>query len=197
MRTTLIAAVTALALCSMTTHATDYDESTDGDLSGDRFNPTSLVFTEGVNTITNTSILNDLDYLTVTVPVDTQLGAITLTGFESVDDLAFIAIQEGPTFTTSAEAPDITALLGWAHIGPGADGVPVGGDLLTALGTSPQAIGFTGPLDAGVYTFWIQQASGVSSTHTFEFVVTSTIPVPGALALCAAAGIRTRRRRTH
>jgi hypothetical protein len=56
-------------------------------------------------------------------------------------------------------------------------------------------MGFTPPLAAGNYTFWIQQTGANSATYTLDFRVT---PEPGTLALLgisAAVGVAIRRRR--
>lgn len=161
--------------------ASNWDEATDGDLSNNRLAPTALVLTPGMNTVTGSVIGStpaDLDYLTVTVPDGYRLSSLDLLSFVSTDNLAFIGIQAGSTFTQPPSGTDVTQLLGWAHFGP-----PVPSPYLEVLGTSPGAIDFTGPLPAGPYTLWIQQVDPPLVSYSWGFGVTSAAPEPTAAGL--------------
>jgi len=164
-----------------------HDESIHGDLSGDRFNPTALLPSLGDNSIIGETVRGDLEYFTVHIAAGRALGAIFVDGFTSTDDLAFIAVQEGTTFTEPPESPDVTNLLGWWHLGIG----DLGTDILDDIGTGDGAIGFIPPLPAGDYTFWLQQTGMEPVGYDLNFVV---IPAP-ASGLALAAILLSRRRR--
>ena len=172
-------ALAAALLLAPLARASSFDEATDGDLSGNRLAPSSLALTPGDNTLTGTTIVGDLDYLTITVPAGFTLTQINLLSFVSVDDLAFIGIQAGSTFTQPPTGTDVTALLGWAHYG-----LPAPAPYFDVIGTAPGAIGFTAPLPAGPYTLWLQQASAQLVSYSWDFVVAGgTVPEPGSTAL--------------
>jgi hypothetical protein len=69
--------------------------------------------------------------------------------------------------------------LGYTHFGPGAGNV--GLDILPSMGTGAGSQGFTAPLAAGSYTFWIQQL-GALTNYDFNFAVTR-VPEPSSLLL--------------
>lgn len=191
-RTALLALV--LALGSGRALAATYDESVNGDMSNDRTAPSSLTLQSGpglVNLLSGTTVAGDLDYITIHAP--TGIANIRLTQFDSTDDIAFMAIQAGSTFTEPASGPDITKLLGWAHIS-----LPVPQEMLPILGTASGAIGFPAPytLPGGDYTLWIQQTGPQTVGFTFEIIA---VPEPGLLLLAsvALAGLAVTRRRAH
>ena len=170
----------AVLLVAPLAGASSYNEATDGDISGNRLSPTSLSLTPGDNIVSGTVIQGDIDYLTITVPAGFTLAQINLLSFVSVDDLAFIGIQAGSTFTQPPTGTDVTQLLGWAHFGvtptPPAP-------YFDTIGTGPGAIGFSAPLPAGPYTLWIQQASAQQVAYSWDFVVAGGVPEPGSAAL--------------
>ena len=161
--------------------ASNWDEATDGDLSDNRLAPSALLLTPGMNTVTGSVIgtPSDIDYLTITVPTGYRLSSLDLLSFTSTDDLGFIGIQAGSTFTQPPTGTDVTQLLGWAHFGPNAPA-----PYLEVLGTAPGAIGFSGPLPAGPYTLWIQQVGTQLIGYEWGFGVTP-LPAPEP----AAAGL--------
>lgn len=168
-----------------------YNETIDGDLSGDRLNPTSLIFSLGINTISATSVQGDREYIHVVIPLGLELAAATLTSYAGDDDTAFIAIQAGNVLSEPPSGTDVTNLLGWSHFGPGVGNV--GLDILPDIGTGPGAIGFVPPLSAGDYTLWMQQTGTSPATYTFEFTVT---PEPAtAFLLMTGSFLAIRRRR--
>jgi hypothetical protein len=173
--------------------AATYDESVNGDISGDRTAPSSLTLDGGgvVNLLKGTTIAGDLDY--ITIHASTGIANLRLTQFDSADDLAFMAIQAGSTFTEPPTGTDITKLLGWAHIS-----LPVPTEMLPILGTASGAIGIPAPytLPGGDYTLWIQQTGAQTVAYSFEIVAA---PEPGVLLLAslALAGLAVTRRRAH
>lgn len=145
----------------------NYDETVDGDLSGDRLNPTVISVMDGSNVVSATSIAGDVEYFTITVPVGGTLDAINLTAFSSIS-VAFLAFQEGTIFSLNPGIPD---LLGWTHLGlPLEDKLPV----LAASG----GIGFAVPLPAGTYTFWAQETAASPSSYSLDFVISFPPTVP-------------------
>ena len=75
-------------------------------------------------------------------------------------------------------------LLGYVRSGP----TTLDTDILDDLGTSGSALtaatGFTGPLSAGNFAFWIQQ-TGVEASYAFDFVLTP-VPEPEQWRSCSA-----------
>ena len=166
--------------------AFSYSEGVDGDLSGDRLAPTALVVAAGSNTLSGSTVGGDLDYLRITLPAGLQLASLVLDSITSADDLAFIAVQQGTTFTVTPAGASASDLLGYTHFGsgPGAGGATVGNDLLDDMGAAPFAIGFVPPLGASDYTFWIQQIGTTPFGYSLNFLV---VPEPGTLALLGLA----------
>lgn len=155
---------------SVATHA----EVTDGDLAGDRANPTTLPLVIGGNQITATSVRGDVEYFHAAVPLGHQLAAFLITAYTSQsDDIAFVGMQKGTTFTEPTQGTNVANLLGYAHMGPAIE--PVGADLLDNMGAGTGAIGFSGPLYSGDYTFWMQQTSLITTTYTVELVVSPVV----------------------
>jgi len=158
-------------------------ESVDGDLSGDRLAPTPLAFDVGVNRVSGSMGLAtgqpfDADVLTFEVTSGRQLVGIELLALEPdapIGEGIFVAIGEGVSI-----APfDATLHLGDALVaGPG--------DVLAQLatGTIYGAPGFTAPLGAGSYTFWIQETS-TRADYELAFTV---VPEPGS-ALMIGMGL--------
>jgi hypothetical protein len=172
--------------------ASNYDESVNGDLSGIRLAPTVISLGAGSNTITATSVAGDLEYYTVTVPVGFELSAITLVSYVSLDNLAFVAVQNGTVFTEPPTGTNVAQLLGWTHFGPGNS--TVGTDILDNMGAGAGAIGFTPPLGAGNYVFWSQQTGLNASTYSLDLQITAAPAVPGlsgggVLLLCVGLGL--------
>ena len=166
--------------------ATVWNESVNGDISNNRLAPTSVTLAAGSNDVIGSVVGNpsDIDYLTINVPTGDELSQIILESYTSTDQKGFIGIQQGTTFTQPPTGTDVTKLLGYTHFGPGAGNV--GLDILPSMGTGAGAQGFTAPLPAGPYTFWIQQL-GALTNYDFNFVV-QPVPEPATWALAAMAG---------
>src|SRR5919108_5582999 len=89
-----------------------WDEATQGDLSGDRFAPTSLTLTLGDNSLSATSQGGDLEYVTITVSEGELLSGLVLRSYSGSDGRAFIGIQAGTTFTEPPTTQSAANLLG-------------------------------------------------------------------------------------
>ncbi|MBX9738115.1 MAG: hypothetical protein K2X32_14430 [Phycisphaerales bacterium] len=169
---------------------TVYNEAITGDLSGNRLAPTNLgVLTPGSNTLLGSTGNADRDYFRITIAPTQSLTNINLVSYVSNDRAAFIGVQAGSTFTEDPNAADVANILGYTLIGP--NGAPAGSDILDNMGVGGGAIGFTGALGAGTYTFWLQQL-GANTTYTLDFVV---VPTPSAAALLGLGVLSVSRRR--
>lgn len=93
----------------------------------------------------------DRDCFTITIAPTQFLSAIILANYGSTDRAAFLGVQAGAAFTEDASNPNVANLLGYTLFGPGS--APVSTDLLFNLGAGSGAIGFTGALPNGTYTF--------------------------------------------
>ena len=177
-----------------------FDESTSGDASDDRFDPTLVGLVAGRNVIRGTFGLSptpdtfDLDYITFTVPAGYQLSAFVLDDAFVGGAFSFLAVQAGPIVTIPADWSSIdTPLLGWAHFGS----AQIGQDLLPEIGSAPGSVGFSGPLPAGTYALWLMELN-YSEAYTYSFGLEVTaVPSPGPVMLAIAASLAGRRRRRH
>lgn len=166
-----------------------HDESVHGPLSNDRFNPTLLPVPQlGSNLVRATTQAGDREYYTLIVPTGASLSAIMLNQYVSNDPLSFIAVQAGPVFTEPPTGTNVANLLGWTHFGD----AWLGTDLLSELGMGAGAIGFSGPLGPGTYTFWAQQTGPSPTLYEMDFVL---VPAPGAAAAFALGALACARRR--
>lgn len=187
----------ALLACCGTSLAGIYDESIDGDISGDRLAPTAFALDFGSNPLTAASQSGDLEYVTITVPGGFSLDAVVLSSFDSTDDIAFSAVQSGSTFTEDPATANPANILGLTHFGTAIDPdvTLVGDDLLDNMGEGTfGGMGFTQPLPSGDYTFWLQQTTPALTTYTLDFVVT---PEPAAGLFAAAGSLLVGRRRRN
>lgn len=143
------------------------DEATDGEITNDPNNPLFLQFVVGNNRITASVVAPDRDYITVNVPAGSELTAIELSNYVSLDDRSFIGMQAGSVFTETHENPQVGNLLGFTLFGADL----IRSDLLAAMGNGVGALGFTPPLPAGDYSFWIQETGGDPANFSMNFLV--------------------------
>jgi len=165
-----------------------WNEQFDGDLSDDRFAPTTLQVAAGDNELLG--ILAgatggpeggiDRDYYTFTIPDGHALTAIVLTAYLSPDFTAFLGVQPGAVFPDDPNTVIPSDLLGWVHFGP----IDVGTDLLPEMGFHGQ--GFTPPLPAGTYSFWTQQTDDYTD-YAMIFVI-EEVPAPTSCLIAGALG---------
>ena len=128
-RFSLVAAISTLTLLGFSSPAKafSYNEASQGDLSDDGLNPTSLgELSLGTNSLTatfNAGTSNPSpDYFTFNVPEGLVLKNIVLNSWESepnFEDIAFFAVQQGTVFDyvfpNELENP-AEGLLGWSHL---------------------------------------------------------------------------------
>lgn len=174
---------------------TIYSESSSPDLSNNGLAPTLLTVSLGPNDVFGTTGKNattgtvDRDYFTFTVPQGMELTAITvLPGTETLGTLgdSFIGMESGPEVTVSTAATTAAGLLGWYHYDTGDIGV----NILPLMGTSGLgSTGFTGPLPAGTYSFWVQEASAGTVPYGLEFTVATPEPASWTMLLAGLAAL--------
>lgn len=180
-----------------TASAAVWDETVDGDISGDRAAPSAAIVALGDNLVQGATGRNDLDYLTFSVPAGLTLEAIILEDYDSLDNKGFMAVQAGGVFTEPPGASEVEVgnLLGYVLFGSGE--AAQGNDLLPLMAAADGVMGFTAPLPAGPYTFWIQQ-TGLATTYAMNFRVAPepSTQLLAALGGGACLGVAVRRRRT-
>lgn len=188
MRSPFAASVLSLSLvfAAAPALAGNWTESSSGDVSGDRLNPTPLAITLGNNTLAGSCGSGDLDYVRLVIPTRLQVSAINLTSYTG-PSVSFLAIQSGTTFTVTPATAAASSLLGYAHFGS----ANLNTNVLPALSTAPGAIGFTPPLNAGSYTLWLQDTGGTVS-YGFNLVA---VPAPASAAVLGLGVLTLRRRR--
>ena len=156
-----------------------YNESVSGDLSNSGLNPTVISVAPGSNQVFGTTgknpatLIIDRDYFTFTVPNGLSLTAVTvLPGTKNLGPHgdSFIGLEAGPEVTVLTTATTAAGLLGWDHYDSG----DIGNNILPDMGSAGLgATGFTGPLGAGTYSFWIQEASVGTVPYGFDFTLTA------------------------
>ncbi len=165
-------------LASVAAVAGGYSEKMSGDLSGDRKMPTAVTLSLGSNKIsgqfgshtTGTGTETDLDYFKIKIAPGQVLSAIVLGTATNVGGaVSFISLQAGKIMTVPPDTTSPAKLLGWAHFAASDEGT----DILPAIATGQGAIGFTPPLGAGTYTFWLQELSVCTCTYQFNFKVSA------------------------
>lgn len=198
----LLPATASAAVAGSTGAIGGWDEAVNGDLSGDGLAPSFVALMEGSNILRGTTGRNadtslvDLDYLTISVPSGFELTSmLVLDGTASIGFGSFIGLVAGDTFPVPPSAPDASGLLGWTLFDAG----NVGGDLLLFMSApSFGSVGFTPPLPAGEYSFWIQETGIGVASYNFDMTL-AAVPEPatalsllGGLALLTAAARRRR-----
>lgn len=153
-----------------------YDESIDGDLSGDFSSPMSLMFGNGANTIiaqmgnngfTGATNGRDADYLTFTIANGFQLTSLT------VDSYTFSPSNPGVSF--------LGYVIGSSFGGQGSGDID--GSVLFNAGSGDILDDIaTGALQAGTYAFWIQETSSNVVDYELTFNI-SPVPLPAPMLL--------------
>jgi hypothetical protein len=177
-----------------------------GDFSDDGLHPTNVgILTLGSNQIFGTTGRGDngidRDYFTVTVPSGAEwVSLIELPGTEVGGDVSFLGVEAGNQVTLSVFPNDATGLLGWTHYSV----ADINTDLLPTMSVpSEGSSGFTTPLGAGEYSFWIQEFDSGTFPYGFNIVLAPApaVPEPGSIAMSLGLGMTgaafLRRRRAH
>ena len=189
MKFTCIASIAALAAVPALAVA-DYDEAVDGDLSDDRFAPTSVPISLGTTSVRMDVVASDApggdrDYFTVGVGAGESIDSIVLAENSIVsgfDDVAFIGLAFDDVFDFDPDSQTGPGLEGFVLTGSGL----VGTDLLGSLSGGQSALG------PGDYTFWVQQTGPDLTTVQLDIAL---VPAPGAAATLALASLGLTRRR--
>lgn len=194
--------VATAVLASSAQAGTAWNESTDGDFSGNGLAPTFVTVTAGANLIVGSTgrdpvtTLVDRDYFSITVPTGHVWDSMMLMpGSGGIGGGAFVGLMAGAQFTVPPDTSTADGLLGWTIYEAG----NIGSDLLPAmavpgLGSS----GFEIPLPAGTYSFWVQELSIGAAPYVFELGISAVPEAPSALmalAGLAMLGAVARRRR--
>lgn len=180
--------------------ALNWNESVDGDLSGNGNAPTFITFTEGSNLIFGTmGSLNgtgplDADVWSFTIAAGYYLTGINLVSYSapSAGINSFMALDDASTINMTDPSQHLSNGL-WTEEFDGFGDTYT--DLLAILDAGPEfgGTGFNGPLGPGTYTFWIQEGSDQVG-YEIDFVVTA-VPEPGSCILLGVAGLALMRRR--
>jgi hypothetical protein len=172
-------ALLAFGITAASHGATIYRESDSGDLSNSGLTPTVLPVSLGSNQIFGTTgrvTATDRDYFTITVPTGLQISQIFEMGGTAVGDaVSFFGVQRGTQVTLATNATTADGLLGWAHYGS----VSADTDIMPELSVPLQgSTGFTGPLAAGNYAFWIQDFGAGTFSYAFDIRLTAATAAP-------------------
>lgn len=163
-----------------------WDENIQGDLTDDRFNPEFLSLSAGSNVLIGNTGFSDRDYFRFSLAPGQALTSVFLRDYVSVDDISFLAVQEGTFITEDPLNANVGNLLGWTFFGA----PEVGVDLLPLMGSNWGSIGFAPPLTGPNYAWWLQQ-TGDATSYVLEFNV---VPEPSTLLVTAGLALGLRRR---
>ena len=164
--------MTAIVCCTPCIASPVWDEGTDGSLSTDRFTPTNLgILSVGDNHLSGTTVSGISKFFTLTINDGHTFEKLWVDSWESEDDLGFLGIVTGNTFSVDPASPDVTQLLGYTHYGA----AHVNQDILPAKGSGPGSQGFTAPLGPGDYSFWVRQGGADPASWTFNFEVSASV----------------------
>jgi len=184
--TRLSSLVALVTLAAVSQSAVIWDENIQGDLTDDRFNPQDLTLSVGSNILIGNTGFSDRDYFHFWNPLGNMITSVILRSYVSVDDVSFLAVQEGGFITEDPLNANVGNLLGWTFFGT----PEVGLDLLPMMGSNWGSIGFTPPLTGPEYSWWLQQ-TGDETSYILEFNV---VPEPSTLAVTSLALLGLRRR---
>lgn len=190
----------ALSLPFGTANALNWNETIDGDLSGNGNAPTAILFTNGSNLIEGTMGAAggvgpvDADVWTFTIAAGYYLTGISLVSYSAPASgiNSFMAIDDATSINMSDPSLHLSNGL-WTEQLDGFGNTYT--DLMAILDSGPAfgGTGFDGPLGPGDYTFWVQEGSE-QVQYCINFDVTP-VPEPGSVMLLGLAGMLMLRRR--
>jgi hypothetical protein len=157
-----------------------YNESVSGDLSNSGLTPTALTVAGGSNQVLGTTGTGaagvDRDYFTFTVPAGLQLASITLLPGTAVGGaFSFIGMEAGNQLTLATNVAVANGLLGWDHY----SAAEINTNILATMAVPANgSSGFTPPLGAGSYAFWIQDFNAGPLAYGFDFNIAAAAAVP-------------------
>ena len=165
--------LTAFACAGSAAAAAELSEYVTGDLSGDPAQPTLFALTPGANTLVASTGASDLDVLRIVVPPNHVLDTILIQFHEGLSRV-FTGVQPGVAWTAGVGGEiDPSGMLGWIDFPVNPSHSHSGVDILADMGQAPGAIGFTGALGAGDYTFLFQSASSIMVPFALDFRVSA------------------------
>lgn len=194
-------AVVALALSPLSATALAgivWNESVQGDLSGNPASPTPIALDLGSNEIIGSvfASADTRDYFTFSIPTGRSLAGIFLISYTDLTtggdgNTAYILIDDGATSVIPSGANSST-FLGGTHLDRSV-APNTTTNLLDILAAAPAGgIGFVAPLGPGQYTIDVQQTGPQRTGYRLDLVV---VPAPATIAGFAALGLITARRR--
>lgn len=171
------------------------------DLSDDGNAPTFLTFSDGHNIVEGSMGWNgstlDADIWTFTIAAGYEVSAIRLVSYNGSNPVApnghWMALAAGNTIDTTQSVNHLSNAL-WTEETDEFGNSNT--NLLALLQSGPAfgGIGFSGNLQAGDYTFWVQEASSFVNQYCIDFVITP-VPEPGSALLMGATSFLCLRRR--
>ena len=178
-----------------------YDEAVSGDFSDSGLSPTPISVAVGSNEIRGTTgrpgAVPDRDYFTITVPSGLVLSALTvLPGTMPGNLVSFIGLQAGNQVTLPVTTTTATGLLGyWLY-----STSDINTDILDDMARPANgSSGFSTPLGAGSYAFWVQEVNIPVSPYGFDIVLAAAtaVPEPTSIAsmMAGVVGLGLARRR--
>lgn len=171
------------------------------DLSDDGNAPTFLTFSDGHNIVEGSMGWNgvtlDADIWTFTVAAGYEVSEINLVTYNGSNPTFpnghFMALASGSTINTTDATNHLSNGLWREELDINLNTKT---DLLAILQAGPEfgGIGFTGNLQAGTYTFWVQDTTDFVNQYCIDFVITP-VPEPGSALLMGMASFLCLRRR--
>ena len=201
LKRSILASILLTALVWPILASADFIEPADGELSGNFLSPTPVALVPNGSTRVSGTVAGrgmgestDLDYFTVTVPVGQVLKALNvLPGTVGGGATGgFIALFSGATAVNPATAVSGDSLGYYLYRASDAiSNINILDDMANfnfpIMGNPNLSQGFTPPLFAGQYTFWIQEGANGPFPYNFELVL--SVPAPSTILLFGLAGL--------
>ena len=124
--------------------------------SGDPLAPTVLPSWEGTLLLHGVISRPDMDFVRFDVPSGLRLRSLRLVHYESVDPIAFYAVQQSPVFDAGTQ---VQRMLAWGHVGP----PELRQELLASIPAPTRG--------AGPYTLWMNQTGSDATAYAIEITI--------------------------